>query len=177
MPYAFCATCQRQLLREPRPLRRFPFRIFFLDAVAVDADEDAVADARREALVTTQRIIGLQPLRGVSQHIVVARHQPDRRIERREVACKDDKLQTVVGVVDQVARDENGVGPECIGSRHGFLHQGVGLAERGYPVAEPDLRVGHMNESNRLRAGGRQKDEKIECFFQGKTGWLHKDNH
>ena len=177
MPYAFCATCQRQLLREPRPLRRFPFRIFFLDAVAVNADEDAVADARREALVAAQRIVSRQPLWCVSQHIVVARHQPDRRIERREISCEDGKLKTVVRFVDQVARDEDGVGFQSVGCRHGFLHQRIRLAERGYPVTKPNLRVGHVHESDGLRAGNCQKNEKIECFFQGQTGWLHKGNH
>ena len=65
-------------------------------------------------------------------------------------------------LVDEVSANDDGCRPQSVHCLDGFLHESVGMDEVRRVVIETDLCVGHLDESELLRAGG-----KHECHRKG----------
>ena len=139
-----------KLFLEPDPLLVLGILHAVLDAVGVHADERAAALPEGEAVIPA---LGDEPglfLTGETHDVVVARNGVHGRLELGDAHAVDGILHGVVRRVDQVAGHDDEGGGEGIDLVHGRLEQRIRLRISRRPVEEPDLRVAHLNESERL---------------------------
>ena len=81
-----------------------------------------------------------------------------------EADAVDGVLHGIVGIVDQVARQQDEGGIDGVDRGDGGHHQGIRLAVARGPVHKADLGIAHLDEGEGLEglAGGREPGAKQE---------------
>ena len=159
---------------EPRLLRRLEFGRLIQDAVGVKADKSAVVRLEGEPVGTAHGHIMRVLFLAEALHVMVTGDDIYRGLQFGQADAVNGILHGIVGVIDQVARQQDEDGIDGIDGGDGGHHQGIRLAVARRPVEKADLGIAHLDEGEGFEglAGGREpaaeKEKKEKALHRGR---------